>query len=234
MNDALVKRLEKMDNKKSENEVNPKKVISLVQKYEGKFNEMDSKLKDEKKNLMINLNKKEKNLKNLFENTNLNFNEIKSEVKNLNEKLIEMEEKQKEKEEALKTGFEGDNLTVENNLYVNGVTFSKKLITKQINFDSIGIKNNVMKVNDKTKLVIGDESFDFSEVFKLLTYVQNIQKLCGENLQFCKLVSNQDKTEIEQKQIQIVDSLKKLRLDTIKVFGNRSERDRKKDRFFRR
>lgn len=234
MNDALVKRLEKIVDKKYENKIDPKNILSFVQKYEGKFRDIDSKLKDEKEALSFNLNKKEKSLKNLFENTNLNFKEIKSRVKNLNEKITEIKEKQIEKEEALKTGFEGDKLTIENDLNVKGVTYSKKVETKQINIENLEIKDNVLKVVENTRLVIGSESFNFSEVSRLLKYVNTIQAHCGDNFEFCKVVPVEKKNEIEEKQMHIVENLKKLRSDSTHFFDKHGLKDKRKERFFRR
>lgn len=234
MNDALVKHLEKIDSKKRESKID-KNLIGFVQKYEGKVKEIDSKLKEEKKAVSADLSKKEKSLKNLFENTNLNFNEIKSQVKNLNAKLNEIEEKQKEKEDALKTGFEGDKLTIEKNLNVKGIAYSKKVFTKQINLQNVQISENVFKVKEDTRLEIGSESFDFSEIAKLLSYVETIKAHCGEDFELCGVVGEEEKMNVEIKKQQIVENLRKLKGDNSRVFsGKRGARDGRKDRNLRR
>jgi len=235
MNDALVKRLEKIDIKKHESKID-KNISSFMQKYESKVKDIDSKLKDEAKAISADLYKKLKSYKKTNENTNINFNEIKSHVKSLNEKINEIEKKRKENDYALKTGFDGDSLTVENNVNVKGLIHTHKLFTKEINLQNVLITEKLLKVKEDTRLEIGSESFDFSEVAKLLGYVDTIKAQCGEDLQLCSVVNKEEKSEIEEKKKRIVDNLKSLKVNTNRVLAasKRSGREGKKDRNLRR
>lgn len=215
MNEKLVKKVNKFESKK-EAKIEDN-VISFIENYDKKVNELKSKLKSNKKNIEKTIAEKEDMFSEIHSETTQRFTELKSNIKSLNHQLEHIAQKQTEAESKIRNGLEIDNLSVNNNLNINGILYTKKLFADEINMDNVQINSSNIKVNRDTQLQVGNEILHFEKIIQNLDYISKLRDYCGEDFSKCKLISSEKSESQNLQQENILKNLKKLRTETAQV-----------------
>jgi len=215
MNEKLIKNFNKFESKK-ENKIEDN-VISFIENYDKKVNDLKSKLKTNKKNIEKTLAQKEESFSEIFSEASQKFTELKTNIKSLNHQVEDITHKQTEAEIKIKNGLEIDNLNVNNNLNINGILYSKKILADEINMENVQINSSNIKVNGDTQLQVGNEVLSFEKVIQNLDYISKLRDYCGEDYSNCKQISAEKTEEQNLQQENILKNLKKLRGETSQV-----------------
>jgi len=215
MNEKLIKRVNKYETKKeAKMEDN---VISFIENYDKKVNDLKNKLKTNKKNIEKNIAEKEDMFSEIFSEASQKFTELKSNIKSINHQVEHIVQKQTEAESKIKNGLEIDNLSVNNNLNINGILYSKKLFAHEINMDNVQINSSNIKVNRDTQLQVGNEILPFEKIIQNLDYISKLRDYCGEDFSNCEIISSEKYEAQNMQQENILKNLKKLRTETAQV-----------------
>merc|ERR1712222_192660 len=149
------------------------------------------------------------------------YSEIISEVSELDQKVKSLSEKQEAQRDLISKGLEVDDLKINQNLKVDGVLYSKKLVTKGINLDNIQLTPTALKVNEEAKIQLGNKVISFDNIMNKLAYVDNLQNTCGKNFEKCRTVSDAELKKETNRQNEILKNLKKLRLESTELMRKR-------------
>jgi len=212
MNEKLFKKVNKSETKK-ETKIEDN-VISFIENYDKKVDNLKTKLRTNKKNIEKSIADKEDMFSEIFSETTQRFTELKTNLKSLGHQVDHIAEKQTEAENKIKNGLEIDNLSVNNNLDINGVLFSKKLIAEEINLENLQINSSNIKVGKDTQLQVGNEIIPFEKVIQNLDYISKLKDYCGEHFEKCNLISAEKSDAQNLQQEHILKNLKKLRSET--------------------
>lgn len=215
MNEKLFKKVNKFESKKEG--IIEDNVISFIENYDKKVNDLKTKLKTNKKNIEKTIAEKEDMFSEIFSETSQRFTELKTNIKSLNHQVDHITKQQTEAESKIKNGLEIDNLSVNNNLNINGVLFSKKLSAEEINLDNVQINSSNIKVNRDTQLQVGNEILSFEKVIQNIDYISKLRDYCGEDFTNCRLISAERSEAQNLQQENILRNLKKLRTETAQV-----------------
>lgn len=224
MNEKLTKRVSKFESKKLQKIDD--NVISFIENYDQKVDELKTKLKSNKKNIQKSITEKEQLFSDIFSEASQKFTEIKSNIKNLNKQVDEITNNQSELEEKVRKGLEIDNLNVNNNLNIKGILYSKKLSANELDIDNIKINSSNIKIEKDTQLQIGNDIFTFDGLIKNFDYISKLRDYCGDDFSACRLISKEDLIEQSIKQENILKNLKKLRIETADVIDRRHKKSR--------
>lgn len=216
-NDKLTTKMNKHETKR-QNEINDS-IIKFIQAYEQNVHNLKHELRHDKKQVKFEFAQKESQFSTNYEEANQLFLETKSNIQDMNQNLEKILQKQNENEKKIKNGLELDNLTIKNNLDVDGVLYAKKIKAEQADLKDISINQSNIKVGDNVKLQIGGQNIFLDGLIGNVDFVEKLQDYCGEDYSKCRLISQDDISEQDNKQENILKNLKKLRSETAEILN---------------
>jgi len=208
------------DQKNNKNNAN-KEMISFIQNYDHKVNSLRKTFKSSKDNVETNFMQNNEFVKKAITSSQQKYSEITSEISELDQKVKSLNQKQEAQRNLISQGLEVDDLKINQNLKVDGVLYSKKLVTKGIDLGNIQLNSQALKVNGESVIQLGNKVISFENIMSKMAYVDNLQKTCGKNFEKCRTVSDAELKKETNRQNEILKNLKKLRVESTELMRRR-------------
>merc|ERR1711957_846705 len=208
------------DQKNNKNNAN-KEMISFIQNYDHKVNSLRKTFKSSKDNVETNFMQNNEFVKKAITSSQQKYSEITSEISELDQKVRDLNQKQEAQRNLISKGLEVDDLKINQNLKVDGVLYSKKIVTKAINLENIQLTSQALKVNGEAKIQLGNKVISFENIMNKMAYVDNLQNTCGKNFEKCRTVSDAELKKETNRQNLILKNLKQLRIESTELMRKR-------------
>lgn len=217
-NNDLMKKI-KVITKNSRGKIEFKQELdSFMRKYYQDISNLKNDISFNQNLVNKNLNQNDQEFQNIYDKTSNSLNTLQQKVLEINNVILKLKSKETKKLNEIHFNLNMKNLSIEDKLNVIGRSFVNKINTNKIDSGKIQIESDSIVIGEKSKLIIGKDSFNIDSFMKSLKSFTNIFQKCGQNFIKCKVVPQKELKEHQMRQKQIVEKMKKLREVTHSAF----------------
>jgi len=200
--------------KKEKNELESK-VSNFIEKYENEVQDIKSTIMNKSHQVEKTMKDKARNFDQVYHGVVSQYNTLQNQLGLVKKSLDKIKRDEQEKFNQMKKQITVDDLTVKKKLDVNGVAFIDKINTDMVDLGNIQIDSDKLVFkNQASKIMIGNDVITVNDFFNVVKTMKYLQSKCGQNLENCKPIDNKFLKEQENKEMEILNTLKTLRKKT--------------------
>jgi len=222
MNEKLVKKLK--TNLKPQKQFKDE-MINFIEKFNSDVTELKDNIHNSKHVIQSKIKHKDDELKHIIQKTTHNINQLQMKVEKVNQNLSEMQIEEQKKLADMQKNLTLKSLSIGNRLDVNGIAFSNKMSSKEIDIGkNIHLSNEGLIFDDENaQMIVGKNGMTLGNLMKNLILFNSVMRRCGENFENCRTVPENVLKEQIGRQKEILNHLIALRHETEEIL-NRRER----------
>jgi hypothetical protein len=190
-------------------------VLNFIEKYDSDINKLKANIDSSKTFVDKKIEQKESEIKTLYENATKDLENLHNEMMNANSEINNIKSEGKKAFNEIKVNPNFQELVVNNELSVEGISSLNKISAESINMNKLKIDSNGLTIKDPLfSINIGGERFNLKQITEEMATFKSLIEKCGPNFEKCMKPIQTMYSKISGNQKQMLTSFKKLQLET--------------------
>eukprot|EP00340_Litonotus_pictus_P006961 CAMPEP_0170518476 /NCGR_PEP_ID=MMETSP0209-20121228/4157_1 /TAXON_ID=665100 ORGANISM="Litonotus pictus, Strain P1" /NCGR_SAMPLE_ID=MMETSP0209 /ASSEMBLY_ACC=CAM_ASM_000301 /LENGTH=523 /DNA_ID=CAMNT_0010804047 /DNA_START=1 /DNA_END=1572 /DNA_ORIENTATION=+ len=199
-------------NKKKSNKTNEEEMLSFIQKESSHLSSLKKSFGKERLNLRKQTQDKENTFNKLFDKNSFSITFLGDKIHQLEKQIQILHKTIRDSKNHLSVG-KGQSERLE-----AGSISTERLDATTGTLGSLNVNGERIKINQNTKLHIGEKSFAAKDLLNIVHFVELAKKNCGGDFSKCKILNKKEYKAERMDEEEILKNVQKLRADSSKVF----------------